>query len=85
MGDLGLDIDFALAFAVVHEVDDATRFFREVHAALKPHGRVLFAEPSGHVSERAFQETLSFAEQSGLRNVDSAKIARSRAAILERV
>lgn len=84
VADLGLEIDFALLFAVVHEVGDATRFFREVHDVLKPRGRVLFAEPRGHVSEQAFQDSLSAAEHSGLNMVGSLSIARSQAVILER-
>lgn len=82
IADLQGKIDFALAFAVVHEVGDAARFFEQVHAALKPRGRLLFAEPKGHVSEAAFRESLAAAERSGLHRVDSLKIARSRAAIL---
>ena len=84
IADLGSVVDFALAFAVVHEVGDAARFFREIHAALKPRGRVLFAEPRGHVSEAAFRESVAAAELGGLREVDSPKIARSRAVLLER-
>lgn len=83
--DLTLQIDFVLAFYVVHEVGDAARFFGEVHGVLRHRGRVLFAEPRGHVSEREFQEALSVAEANGLRKVESLNIARSHAAILERV
>ncbi len=84
VADLVARIDFVLAFAVVHEVDNATRFFSEVQSVLKPHGRVLFGEPKGHVSDRAFQDSLSIAEQSGLTKVDSLQIARSHAVLLER-
>jgi ubiquinone/menaquinone biosynthesis C-methylase UbiE len=84
LADLGPSIEFALAFAVVHEVGDATRFFRELSDVLTPRGRVLFAEPRGHVTARAFEGSLAGAEQSGLRRVGSLKIARSRAALLER-
>lgn len=85
VADLARQIDFVLAFAVVHEVGDASRFFREIHDVLKPGGRLLFAEPSGHVSEQAFRDSLSAAERSGLRNVEPLSIARSHAAILEPV
>jgi len=84
VADLVAKIDFVLAFAVVHEVGDATRFFSEVQGVLRPHGRVLFAEPRGHVSERAFQESLSIAAQSGLAKLDSLKIPRTHAVVLER-
>ena len=84
VADLVAKIDFVLAFAVVHEVGDATRFFSEVQGVLRPHGRVLFAEPRGHVSERAFQESLSIAAQSGLAKLDSLNIPRTHAVVLER-
>jgi ubiquinone/menaquinone biosynthesis C-methylase UbiE len=84
VSDLALSIDFVLAFAVVHEIGDSERFFREIQTVLKPGGRVLFAEPSGHVSESAFQVSLSAAEHCGLRKVDSLKILHSRTVVLER-
>jgi ubiquinone/menaquinone biosynthesis C-methylase UbiE len=84
VADLALRIDFVLAFAVVHEIGDPDRLFREVQTVLTPSGRVLFAEPSGHVSGPAFQESLSRAEHNGLHMVDSPQISRSRAAILKR-
>jgi ubiquinone/menaquinone biosynthesis C-methylase UbiE len=84
VADLALSIDFVLAFAVVHEVGDASRFFGEVQSVLTPRGQVLFAEPRGHVSARAFQESLSVAKQNGLHQTESVKIARSHAVILER-
>jgi ubiquinone/menaquinone biosynthesis C-methylase UbiE len=82
--DLAGKVDFVLAFAVVHEVGYAGRFFSEVQRVLKRRGRVLFGEPRGHVSERAFEESLSFATQSGLTKVDTPKIARTHAVVLEK-
>jgi ubiquinone/menaquinone biosynthesis C-methylase UbiE len=42
-------VDFALAFAVVHEMPSASSFFVELSRSLKPGGSILFAEPAGHV------------------------------------
>jgi ubiquinone/menaquinone biosynthesis C-methylase UbiE len=84
VADLARTIDFVLAFAVVHEVGDASRFFGEVQSVLTPRGRLLFAEPRGHVSVGAFQGSLAVAKHNGLRQTESLKIARSHAAILER-
>ena len=39
-------VDFALAFAVLHEVPDPARTVGEIHAALKPGASLLVAEPS---------------------------------------
>jgi ubiquinone/menaquinone biosynthesis C-methylase UbiE len=84
IADLSSQIDFALAFAVVHEVPDASRLFDEIHAALKPGSRVLVAEPRGHVKKSAFAETVAVAEACGLGVVDSPEIWRCHTAVLEK-
>ncbi len=81
-GDLAGRVDFALAFAMVHEVPDPARFFTEVAAALKPGGLILLAEPRGHVSARDFDATLRTAAVHGLRATDRPRIAGSHAALL---
>lgn len=47
--DLARTVDFALAFAVVHEVPDPERLFTEIHKALKIGGHLLLSEHTGHV------------------------------------
>jgi len=84
---LGLDglkekIDFALASAVVHEVPDAHTFFSQIYEMIKPAGTFLVVEPKGHVSEKAFEITISIAEQNGFNVIDSPKIGRSRTVLL---
>ena len=64
--DLGGTVDFALAFALVHEMPDVEVFFQQIHAALRPGGTCLVAEPKGHVSEKQFEETLTAAKKTGL-------------------
>jgi SAM-dependent methyltransferase len=60
-------IDLALLFAVVHEVQDKERLFKEIKQTLKIHGKVLFAEPRHHVSETDFKESLKIAEKVGFK------------------
>lgn len=76
------EFDFALAFAVVHEVTDPARFFREVHCLLKPEARLLLAEPRGHVTEAAFRRTVAIARENSLAVVDRPEIRGAHAAIL---
>ena len=69
-GGLGLEefrnsIDFALAFALVHELPEPGPFFMEVNGLLKPGGLLLFAEPRGHVSGEEFRKSLDTALGSG--------------------
>ncbi len=82
--DFAGQIDFALAFALVHEVPDPPRLFGEIADTLKPHGRLLVAEPKWHVSAADFDASVSLAEQNGFEVVDRPRIARSRAVLLER-
>lgn len=80
--DLAGKVDLVLAFAVVHELPDQARFFAEVRLALAPGGRVLLAEPAGHVTAAAFQATLAAAQGAGLRAAPGLAIARSLTAVL---
>jgi tRNA A58 N-methylase Trm61 len=82
VGDLAGKVDFVLAFALVHEVPDPVSFFGQVTQALKPSGKVLLAEPRGHVSEAKFEKTLNEAAATGLRVAHLQAIFRSRAAVL---
>jgi ubiquinone/menaquinone biosynthesis C-methylase UbiE len=77
-------IDFALAFAVVHEVPDVFGFFGEISKAMKSGSRYLVAEPRGRVSAEDFETTLSIVKEQGLQVVDRPRVVRSRAALLEK-
>jgi ubiquinone/menaquinone biosynthesis C-methylase UbiE len=86
---LGLDdfkgkVDFALAFAIVHEVPDSARFFTEVCEAMKPAGRLLIAEPKAHVSENDFEKSVSIAKHNGFEVTDRPQINRGRTVLLQR-
>jgi ubiquinone/menaquinone biosynthesis C-methylase UbiE len=85
---LGLDaftrgFDFALAFAVVHEVPDPARFFTEIAHVLRRGAFCLMAEPKGHVSAEEFDATLAAATQAGLTVAGGPAIWRCRAAVLK--
>jgi 2-polyprenyl-3-methyl-5-hydroxy-6-metoxy-1,4-benzoquinol methylase len=84
LADLSGQIDFALLMAVVHEVQDPDRLFAELGPALKSTGRLLLAEPRGHVTEPEFKATLALAHQRGIGVVDTLQIRQSHAALLER-
>jgi ubiquinone/menaquinone biosynthesis C-methylase UbiE len=85
---LGLDevapIDFALAFWMVHEVPDAAHLMAEVHDALRPGGRLLVAEPKGHVGEARWTRTVRAAEAAGLTVAGRPAVRLSRAAVFAR-
>ncbi len=77
-------VDFAMAFAMIHEVHDARRLLTEIAACLKPGGKLFFAEPRLHVPAQAFQATLTAARDSGLDLCDEPPIRLCRAAVLKK-
>jgi len=80
--DLAGKVDLVLAFAMVHELPDAEAFFGEARRALAPGGRILVAEPAGHVDASEFEVTLAAAARAGLRAEPGPEIHRSRTAVL---
>jgi|SRR5208283_524072 len=77
-------IDFALLFAVVHEVPARAALFAGVAGALKPQANLLVAEPKGHVSAEDFARTLSIAKEHGFVEVATPQISRTYAVLLQR-
>ncbi|HEX8711016.1 MAG TPA: class I SAM-dependent methyltransferase [Terracidiphilus sp.] len=89
-GSMGLDdlrgaADFALVFAVVHEVPSAAGFFAEIASALKRGGLLLFAEPAGHVSPEDFESEIKAAQLAGLAEISRPSVRRSHAGLLKKV
>lgn len=77
--DLLDSIDFALIFAVLHEIPDPERVLREIRETLVPQGRLLLAEPKGHVRIRRFRQLIEAAERNGFKPEDSPIIPRCHA------
>jgi len=84
LADLGGGADFALAFAVVHEVPEAKRFFGEIYSALKSDGTFLFSEPRGHVKRDAFDRSVFLARSVGFSVKGEPKIRRSHSVLMAR-
>ncbi len=77
------DVDFALAFYMVHEVPDAKAFLGEIASILKPEGKLLIVEPKFHVSASAFERTVQLAKQSGLKPIGEPRILFSRSMLFQ--
>lgn len=78
------NVDFFLAFYVVHEVPDQEEFFNEIGSILKPDGQVLIVEPPFHVSKKAFEETIRTARGAGFTPADRPKVLLSKTVILKK-
>jgi len=84
IAELGRTVDFTLAFAVVHEFPDQTRFFNEVaEVSRPPMATLLLAEPKGHVKESLFASELEAACAAGFEVVGRPRIRGSHAAVLK--
>jgi SAM-dependent methyltransferase len=85
LADVAGKVDFTLAFAVVHELPSAARFFAEVADASRQGASLLLAEPTGHLASEEFESELAAAFQAGFALVDRPAIPRSRTALLRKV
>jgi len=74
--------DFALLFAVAHEVPDREKLFKSLAGMLKPNARLLFSEPSGHVSLYNFNQSIAFAEDAGFRQIEDLSVSGSYSILL---
>jgi hypothetical protein len=84
VADLAGQVDFTLAFAVVHELPSAMPFFREVAAASKPGARLWLVEPRGHVTDDLFRDEVQAARAEGFRPIAEPAAGRSHSILLER-
>ena len=75
-------INFALLFAMVHEVPDQGALFAAIGKLLQSGSFALFAEPRGHVSEAAFNHSLQLASEAGLEVSQNLRVNGSHAVVL---
>jgi len=76
--------DFVLAFWMVHEVRDKSRFFGEIFSFLKTDGRLLLVEPRFHVTRNGFGRTVEVCRAAGFRLLSTPAVALSRAVLMEK-
>ncbi len=84
IADLADSIDFVLLFAVVHEMPDQQSLFTELEMVARPGCNLLLAEPSGHVRDAAFTESLAIASEHGFNLVGRPAVRGSHAALLRK-
>jgi ubiquinone/menaquinone biosynthesis C-methylase UbiE len=84
VNDFSNSVDFALLFAVVHEIPNQEKLFREVHATLKDNSLVLVSEPAGHVSRDEFNQTLATSKRVGFEVITSPEIKRNLSVVLRK-
>ena len=82
--DLKGQVDFVLAYAVVHEMPSSRAFFEQSAAAARPGARLLLVEPTGHVKTEEFEAELKDAAEAGFRLIERPKLGRGLTALLEK-
>jgi len=82
--DFGLmeKADFIMAFWMLHEVTDQSKFLKDVKKLMKRTACVLIVEPRLHVTKTAFDRAIRLAEESGLKIQASPAVSLSRAILL---
>jgi hypothetical protein len=85
LSDLRGQVDFTLAFFMVHEMPSASRFFAEAAEAMKPDATLLLAEPPGHVKKEKFDQELQAATAAGFAAIGRPKIRRTQTALLKKI
>lgn len=80
--NLPQELDFILAFWMVHETGDKGAFFIQVSKALKPGGLLYMTEPKMHVSTQAFENEIAVATRFSFQIKTQPVVALSRAAVL---
>jgi 2-polyprenyl-3-methyl-5-hydroxy-6-metoxy-1,4-benzoquinol methylase len=78
------NVNFALAFWMVHEVPRPNDFFEQIHSCLATEGMLLVAEPRLHVSAKFFKQLIKGAENAGLRLCEEPPVRFSRAALFSK-
>ena len=78
------NVDFVLAFYIVHEVINKEGLFTEIETILKPDGKILIVEPPFHVSKTAFEKTIGKAKAIGFTEVKRPNVLFNKAVVLKK-
>ena len=80
--ELKEQVDFILAFWMVHEVPDQKNLFNKLMSILGAEGKMLIAEPKMHVTAEDLKVTVDIAQSCGWRYIESPVIRFSHTALL---
>ena len=82
--DLKDQIDFVLAYHMVHEVPNASELYQQLFRSLKPGGKLFVAEPKGHLKEIDFNQSVQLANNVGFEIIDRPKVWRGYSALFQK-
>jgi ubiquinone/menaquinone biosynthesis C-methylase UbiE len=76
------EVDFILAFYMVHEATHQDKFFNDIKSILKTSGQMLIVEPPIHVSWEKFSQSIRNAKNAGLLTREGPNIPFNKTAII---
>jgi len=82
--DIKSEVDFILAFWMMHEVPDKRRFLAELLSLLKDNGDFLLVEPIIHTTKADFEESVCLAAQAGFTQYENPDIFFCRCALFKK-
>ena len=80
--EIGDQVDFVLAFWMVHEVPDQKNLFSSLKSILGVDGKMLIAEPKMHVTVEDLKRTTDIAQSCCWHRIESPDISFSHTALL---
>jgi ubiquinone/menaquinone biosynthesis C-methylase UbiE len=78
------NIDFVLAFAVVHEIPNQENLFMQIYQSMKKGATLLIAEPTGHVTSEKFAKMLEITTRLGFEKVSTPTVRGSISTVLKK-
>lgn len=84
LADLSGVVDFALVYAVLHEVPDRERFLREIRRTLRRDGTLFFGEPSSPVRPEDYKEEVSLITAVGFAGIPARHPERAMTAVFRK-
>ena len=78
------NVDFILAFYMIHEVPDRDKFLKQLFSILKPDGKMFIVEPKIHVSPKAFESMVEYLTTNGLEILERPKVFFSRTIVIRK-
>lgn len=85
VSDLAGQVDFTLAFALVHEMPSSAIFFNEAAQVSKTGASLLLVEPSGHVKPDELETELKHAAKAGFVVAERPNVPHSQAVLLRKL
>jgi len=76
------NVDFVLAFYMIHETPSPEKLFEEVKSILKPGGKFYIIEPKFHVPKKSFEAMINNVSNLGFEILERPKVFFSRAVLL---